>query len=535
MKRSLWKAIVGLFAALFVLWASGIAPTAYNLIQNAGVSVAQRSTLNFVNGGCVDNAGANRTDCTISGGGGGTGGGLTVFSGSSITLLGTQFVAVGGGAAVSTTEASVEIQSPTAASVSNLSVQLSAGLGLGNSAVFTWRDGGSSQALTCTISGASATTCVDNTHSFSVAQGDEIDIEAVTTGTPSPATLVIASQFGTLANLNPTFTISNAASTGTTLNTLTKLTGAPSTAVISAITDTGGAVGITTAGAGTAGTATITTAGKISCVFDAATTAGDYVQISSTTAGNCHDTGAGTYPTSGQVLGRVLSTNGSGGTYTLDLFPSEIAASSGGGGGFIQTLAAPSSGSFSQINFNTGTGVVTTQTNNSSPVTSITVIQNDASSTGEIAGITKAKLAATFTVTMGFTQATGAGSGGGGGALGGLWLTDGSANNLFLCYQAGAYYLRIPVFSNFAGSFVGDVLGNAIPAVPSGPLMWVRVQETASNRIYSLSSDGTNFMRIFSEANTAHFTTSQYGFALENRGSAGQVSGTLYSFTETNP
>lgn len=128
---------------------------------------------------------------------------------------------------------------------------------------------------------------------------------------------------------NPTITVANAASTGTTTSTLTKLTGAPSTAVISATTDTGGVVGITTAGAGTTGNATITIAGQVNCVFDGATTAGHYVQISTMTAGNCTDTGAATYPTSGQVIGRVLSTNASGGTYQLDLFPAEIKGATG--------------------------------------------------------------------------------------------------------------------------------------------------------------------------------------------------------------
>ena len=319
LNRKWWIALALIPLAFITLdsRASSFLAAALQRIANAGSVLPFEPTLNFVNGGCADNPGSSRTDCTVSASGGGGGGGLTVFSGSSVTLLGTQYLAIGGGAAVSSTEATVEVESPTAAQVSNLSVQISAALGLGASAVFTWQDGGSSQTLTCRILGSSATTCTDNTHSFNVAQGDEIDIRVVTTGTPGAVTVVVASQFGTLSNLNPTFTISNAASTGTTVNTLTKLTGAPSTAVISAVTDTGGAVGITTAGAGTTGTATITTAGKISCVFDGATTAGDYVQISSSTAGNCHDSGAATYPTSGQVLGRVLSTNGSGGTYAL--------------------------------------------------------------------------------------------------------------------------------------------------------------------------------------------------------------------------
>ena len=130
---------------------------------------------------------------------------------------------------------------------------------------------------------------------------------------------------------NPQIIIANASSTGTTTDTLTKLTGAPSTAVISGTSDTGGAVGITISGAGTTGNATIQIAGIAPCVFDGATTAGDYVQISSSTTGNCHDSGA-TYPTSGEVAGRVLSTNGGGGTYNLDLFPAEIKGGSGGGG-----------------------------------------------------------------------------------------------------------------------------------------------------------------------------------------------------------
>lgn len=122
--------------------------------------------------------------------------------------------------------------------------------------------------------------------------------------------------------------IANASSTGTTVNKLAKLTGAPSTAVITSTSDTGGAIGIVVAGAGTSGSALVQFAGTASCVFDGATTAGDYVQISSGTNGDCTDAGA-TKPTSGQLIGRVLSTNGSGGTYAMLIFPPE---NSPGGG-----------------------------------------------------------------------------------------------------------------------------------------------------------------------------------------------------------
>src|SRR5207237_3957849 len=101
--------------------------------------------------------------------------------------------------------------------------------------------------------------------------------------------------------------VTNDTTTGTTVNKLAKLTGAPSKAIITATTDTAGAVGIVVGGAGTSGSAQIARIGTASCVFDGATTAGDYVTISSTTAGDCHDAGA-TLPTSGgHILGRVLS------------------------------------------------------------------------------------------------------------------------------------------------------------------------------------------------------------------------------------
>ena len=112
---------------------------------------------------------------------------------------------------------------------------------------------------------------------------------------------------------------SNAASTGTTLNKLAVLTGAPSTVVLPATNVTSGIIGVVVGGAGTSGTAQIAVLGTPSCVFDGATTAGHAVVNSPTTAGDCHDTGAATPPAGNQLLGYVLSTNASGGTYTFQM------------------------------------------------------------------------------------------------------------------------------------------------------------------------------------------------------------------------
>lgn len=149
-----------------------------------------------------------------------------------------------------------------------------------------------------------------------------------------------------------TVTVTNAGTTGTTINTLTKLTGAPSTAVIAATTDTANIIGITIAGAGTSSSAVIALSGQASCAYDGATTAGDYVQISSTTGGDCHDTGSATYPTSGgEVIGVVLSTNGGAGVYTTQLIL-QGAASSASGGVTVTTETANFAASFSSTTEN---------------------------------------------------------------------------------------------------------------------------------------------------------------------------------------
>lgn len=122
--------------------------------------------------------------------------------------------------------------------------------------------------------------------------------------------------------------MTNEASTGTALNSLAKLTGAPSTVVVATTSDSSGVLGVvnanagTTCAAGTTGKACIVTRGPGTCNFDGAVTAGDYVQISSSTAGDCHDAGA-TYPNNGQVLGRVLVTNASAGLYSTYFFGPE--------------------------------------------------------------------------------------------------------------------------------------------------------------------------------------------------------------------
>lgn len=210
-------------------------------------------------------------------------------------------------------------------------------------------------------------------------------------------------------------------------------------------------------------------------------------------------------------------------------------AGGGGGGGFIQPLTAPVSGDFTPLNFNTGTGVTTVQQNNSSPVPSISLLQNDPSLTGQMAVLAQPKGNALFTFTIAFSFATYIDD-----SAAFLWLSDGGAgpNNITFLYQAGgANGLGIFSWSDFS-SFVATILGSRllVPS-PSGPLIWLRVQETASARNYYISADGVLWMLLVTESNTAHFTTAQVGFGVFQNGSSvpGSMAITVYSSELTTP
>lgn len=117
--------------------------------------------------------------------------------------------------------------------------------------------------------------------------------------------------------------ITNGNPTGTGTNLLAKITSAaPSVVAVPSLTDTIGVIGICISGCGTTSSAVIQETGTASCVFDGGTIAGDYVQISVTTPGDCRDAGslAPFLPLAGQIIGRVLTTNGGAGTYAVALY-----------------------------------------------------------------------------------------------------------------------------------------------------------------------------------------------------------------------
>ena len=233
------------------------------------------------------------------GSGSGGGGGVVTYSGPALSVLtGTSFCPIGGGGACSATETNVDIDSSAAATVSNMYVQLSQALGAGNSVVVTWRDNATSEAVTCTISGASATACNDTTHSFNVANGDLLDYQLAFTGTiVVTPTILIMSAFGT-SNVGITSVNGNTgpAITGVTLTiasgTATLGTGAIASAACATV--------VTVAGSG------IATTDDIISDFNADPTG--------TTGYGVNAAGVLTiykYPTSGNVNFKVCNSTGS--------------------------------------------------------------------------------------------------------------------------------------------------------------------------------------------------------------------------------
>jgi hypothetical protein len=145
------------------------------------------------------------------------GGGWTMYSDNGLTLTaGTRYVPIGGSGVPSTTEADYSTKSPSATTINNLQVNLSADPGSGQTLVTTLRKNGSDTTLTCTVTGPltpPAAVCQDVTHSVTVAQNDLLDWKVVTTGTfvATPSVTILASNGTTNAGITGTGTNQNLA------------------------------------------------------------------------------------------------------------------------------------------------------------------------------------------------------------------------------------------------------------------------------------------------------------------------------------
>lgn len=150
---------------------------------------------------------------------------------------------------------------------------------------------------------------------------DTVDVMTNKSSTSEQLTAPIVNGTTIIDSPGTYITLQNEGSVGTANVTLTKMVNSPAQARIAAPSDTG-IIGITVSGPGTSGNATIQESGTSFCQFDGVTTGGDYVTVSATNAGFCHDAGS-SYPTSGQVIGRVVN-GGAAGPEVMMLFGPEV-------------------------------------------------------------------------------------------------------------------------------------------------------------------------------------------------------------------
>ncbi len=313
--------------------------------------------------------------------------------------------------------------------------------------------------------------------------------------------------------------IPNQTPTGTTLNKLAKVTGSPATAVIASTSDTNGVIGVVADGAGTTGNAQIARGGQASCVFDGPTTAGDYVQISSTTAGDCHDAGA-SYPGTGQVLGRVLSSNANAGTYALLIAGSET--------------QAPQQGAVASIFGRSGT--ITAQAGDYSvgQITGAAPLASPAFTGTPTAPTQATSDNSTKIATTAYVQAQGYGTGSaitGSSSLGGTVVQTGSgafgvsiakvkvnaiADSLTGCakiYDVATNYVALP-----GQSLEIDLMGDQPCNTPPLPSSFANEVDVTGAAIYHMYGSGQwilpNRTRLFGSAATTNPPVSTKGFVI---------------------
>ena len=233
-------------------------------------------------------------------------------------LATTGYVGIGSSNPAVTLDVAGTIRTTNIASGSTQCVQASASGVLSGTGSACGSGGGGSGTVTSSTAGQvayyqSTGTVVIGTSTITITGGQ------VGVGTATPTTALTVNGNIDAMGANGYLTEIANGSVATVLNSLAKLdTSGHATAALSS--DTDGMVGVVVGNAGTSGKAQVAMNGQAACTFDGTTTAGDFVTISGTNAGYCHDTGSTTRSATAQTIGRALTVNsGSGTTATVAL------------------------------------------------------------------------------------------------------------------------------------------------------------------------------------------------------------------------
>ena len=445
-------------------------------------------------------------------GSGGTGG-ITVYASPALTLLGGPFYfPIGGGSLNSTTEAVAQTAAPTALTFANFYVQISAPLGSGNSIVFTWDKNTTPQTLTCTISGTSATSCNDTSHSFNVIAGDLVDISATVTGTPVAFAIIMSATAGGITPATPSF--STITSGTNTAAAMTIGSGASMLTAGTGLTDFS-AGGSTVPARAHSGAPTGSNCLKVGeQYFQTNAIAGQNLWLATTFGTPCTWTqvtgggGGGSTITVGAIASLPVSVPASGNQYICTDSPYTFVSNGSAWLPFVfgYQVVQPILANFTQVNVDHSTidsthgGIIQSVTNQGG-ASDVQILSQNIPASGayyvDAAFILLSGPASPPTMNFGL------GSG----------LSEGTATSNALVFNHwGAesnqqwFWERQALTSTTA--FNGNAGGTYL--TPVGPLIWTRVyDDRTTNRTFFMSTNGYDWIQLYQEARTTLFTPNQ--------------------------
>jgi hypothetical protein len=318
-------------------------------------------------------------------------------------------------------------------------------------------------------------------------------------------------------------------------------------AIFPTATQTSKIIGAVDSGGGISGNATIAIDGIATIRFDSLGTIGNYVILSPTLAGFGQDAG-NTYPTSGQVLGRILNPNSKGiNFYDILIFGPEILGyTPGGGSGIVQStqITNDTSGTTNKLFC-----IITT---NGKVITALTTtkegIVGPVTTGGGTSGLATIAISGIATVTLDNTGVKGD-------YVIPSTITAGQGHDFGSAYPASGQVLGI-VLSNVSGSdysillFGPEIIANTTRVINytfdgqgvtlvagTSPAFAFAIPQGGKIKKWSIASDGTCTIEVYRKAaGTATpgplDTINTSGLQLISAGT-GIQSSTLTDFTST--
>ena len=123
----------------------------------------------------------------------------------------------------------------------------------------------------------------------------------------------------------------------------------------------------------------------------------------------------------------------------------------------------------------------------------------------------------------------------------GICLTDGTTTATSNVLIFGVYMQATLVGGTYqfytrkyddAATFNANGVFDADPVVMGGGLVWLRIQDNGTNRLFSFSADGRNFLQIGSESRTTFLTPTHAGFYCNSHAASHAPGVTLCSWDE---